>query len=434
MTPSATLTSTATNLWHERSLDFLRQTVLNNPFIPHCPTPKQGIFLSLIDPEALFGGAAGGGKSDALLMGALQFANVPGYSAILFRRTFSDLNLPGGLIPRSLEWLTGKARWNATNHVWTFPSGATLSFGYLENEADKFRYQSSEFQFIGFDELTQFIESSYLYLFSRLRRHEGMPVPLRMRSASNPGGRGHAFAKRRFITEGRANGRWFIPARLTDNPHLDQAGYRGSLANLDHVTRKQLEEGDWDVSAGGLLFKREWFETVETVPVGCRTIRYWDRAATEPSAANPDPDYTAGVKLSRAPNGVFYVEHVSRFRGTPARVEDAIRNAARADGLGVSVGLETDPGQAGIVERDHLTRALTGFVVVTPRPMADKETRARPVSSAAEHGNVKLVRGSWNEDFLAEIEAFPLGDHDDQVDALSGAFNAMAETVPLWVV
>ena len=96
------------------------------------------------------------------------------------------------LMDRARDWLGGtQARWNAHDHVWTFPSGASLTFGYLETERDKYRYQSSELQYIGFDELTQFGESQYLYLFSRLRRLAGCKVPLRMRSASNPGGLGH---------------------------------------------------------------------------------------------------------------------------------------------------------------------------------------------------------------------------------------------------
>ena len=156
-------------------------------WIPHSPTPKQRQFLDCTAKEVFYGGAAGGGKTDALLMAALQYVDVPGYRALLFRRTFADLNLPGALMDRARDWLGGTpARWNAHDHVWTFPSGASLTFGYLETERDKYRYQSSELQYIGFDELTQFGESQYLYLFSRLRRLAGSEVPLRMRSSLKP--------------------------------------------------------------------------------------------------------------------------------------------------------------------------------------------------------------------------------------------------------
>ena len=166
-------------------------------------------------------------------MAALAYVDVPGYRALLFRRSFPDLNLPGALMDRAREWLGGSAaRWNAHDHVWTFPSGASLTFGYLENENNKYRYQSAELQYIGFDELTQFAESQYLYLFSRLRRLAGSAVPLRMRAASNPGGPGHEWVRARFVDAPPDGGRLFIPARLADNPHLDRDTYMHNLHEL----------------------------------------------------------------------------------------------------------------------------------------------------------------------------------------------------------
>jgi len=150
-------------------------------------------------------------------MAALQYVDVPGYAAILFRRTYADLALPGALMDRAHEWLDGTdAGWTEQTKTWKFPSGATLSFGYLENEADKFRYQGAQFQFIGFDELAQFTESQYRYLFSRLRRTTGTSVPLRLRAASNPDGPGVSWMHQRFIVEGKEAGRPFIPALATD--------------------------------------------------------------------------------------------------------------------------------------------------------------------------------------------------------------------------
>ena len=174
-------------------------------YSPHFPTERQREFLRLEDKEVLYGGAAGGGKTDALLMAALQYADRPGYKAILFRRTFQDLKLPEALIPRSKEWLTGQARWNENDHQWTFEregvpasQAAVLVFGYLATENDKYRYQGAAFDFIGFDELTQFTESQYRYLFSRLRRAADSDIPPRMRAASNPGGVGHDWVRDRF--------------------------------------------------------------------------------------------------------------------------------------------------------------------------------------------------------------------------------------------
>lgn len=229
-------------------------------FWAHSPTPTQRVFLLLNCREALYGGAAGGGKSDALLMGAMQYVDCPSYSAILFRRTYADLSKPGALMDRAGEWLRGTAaRWNEQKKQWKFPSGAILAFGYLEHEHDVYAHQGAEYQFIGFDELTQFSERQYLYLGSRLRRLQARShIPLRMRSASNPGGIGHQWVRRRFLVEGPASGRTFVPARLEDNPHLDRAEYERSLAALDPVTRAQLRRGDWSVRDKDNSLVPEW--------------------------------------------------------------------------------------------------------------------------------------------------------------------------------
>jgi hypothetical protein len=137
---------------------------------------------------------------------------------------------------------------------WRFPSGATLQFGYLDNDNDRFRYQGSELAFIGVDELTQMTEVQYTYLLSRLRRHASSEVPLRMRATSNPGGIGHEWVKRRFIDE-PGKDRLFIPAKLDDNPHIDRDEYRKALANLDSTTRMQLLEGIWVQDTTGLVYK-----------------------------------------------------------------------------------------------------------------------------------------------------------------------------------
>lgn len=262
------------------------------PFCPHDPTERQQLFLDLDDLEAFYGGAAGGGKSDALLMAALKYIDHPNYAAILFRRTYTDLTLPEALMTRAQEWfspyLKKGVRWSDKEKTWRFPSGATITFGYLESENDKFRYQSSAFQFIGFDEASQFTEGQYTYLFSRLRRLTASAVPVRMRAASNPGGVGALWVYSRFIPdnfspeqardvrlwekvgendEGQPISRHFVPSTLEDNPFLDRQGYARSLANLDPVTRAQLLRGDWLIKERGNIFSM-WDENVHVITWG----------------------------------------------------------------------------------------------------------------------------------------------------------------------
>lgn len=405
----------------------LNDTVLKNPYIPHDPEPKQAQFLLIPEDEALYGGAAGGGKSDALLMSALQFVNVPGYAAILFRRTYTDLLLPEGLMNRAEEWLgPTDAKWSEKNKTWKFPSNATLTFGYLEIEKHKFRYQGAAFQSIGFDELTQFTESQYRYLFSRLRRLEDSYVPLRMRSASNPGGEGHEWVKQRFIIEGPTKGRPFIPATLDDNPYLDREEYVKSLNKLDPTTREQLLKGDWTAAQPGNMFQRSWFGIVEEAPAKMKRVRYWDLAATE-AKAGKDPDYTAGVLMGEL-EGIYYILNIIRVRESAKAVEDLVRQTAELDSKEVMVFMEQEPGSAGKSSIDHYRRnVLKGFPFWSKKTTGSKTMRAAPLASASEAGNVKLVRGAWIGDFLDEVEQFPLGAHDDMVDAASGCFEILSE-------
>lgn len=172
---------------------------MTRPFSPHAPGAKQKAFLELDCLEAFYGGAAGGGKSDALLLAALQYVDVPGYSAIIFRRTKTDLALADSIKARADAWWLGtRAKWDAELSGYRFPTGlgqpdATISFGYLLHEQDKYRYQGAAFQLVAVDEVGHFSESAYRYLFSRLRRLKGMQVPLRMRCAGNPGGIAYFF-------------------------------------------------------------------------------------------------------------------------------------------------------------------------------------------------------------------------------------------------
>ena len=229
-------------------------------YYPHLSTlsAPQAAFLVLDGREAFYGGAAGGGKSDALLMAALQHVDRPGYHALLLRRTFPELEGADGLIAKAHEWFgayreQGELHWNEAKHRWTFPSGATIQFGHVQDEAAMYRYQGQAYQFVGFDELTHFTERQYEYIaFTRARRvkaHEQAGIPVRARAASNPGNIGHGWVKERFITRPK-DGVIFVPAKIADNPGLDRATYEQDLSGLPEELRKQLMEGDWDAFEG----------------------------------------------------------------------------------------------------------------------------------------------------------------------------------------
>ena len=243
--------------WKKYRVDF-KSTVIDNKYIPHKPFLNQVHFLTHPSEELLYGGQAGDGQSDALLMSALQYVSEPDYSALILRKTYQDLSRPNAIMDRANKWLSphDELHWNSNTKTWSFPSGATLSFGYLAHNNDLDQYQGAELQFVGFDELTQFPENQYTYLHSRLRKLEDSDVPIRMRAGTNPGGRGHEWVKDRFIKDDAPNP--FIASSYLDNVFLDRDQYGHQLDKLDELTRLQLKYGDWNaVLKKGLLISRD---------------------------------------------------------------------------------------------------------------------------------------------------------------------------------
>jgi len=416
------------------------------------PVPgPQTQFLASSAYEVLFGGSAGGTKTESLLVAPLRWVHEPSFRGLLLRRTYPELER--SLIDRSRQLyplaIPG-ARFREDKKVWTFPSGAKLYYGHVAEPADMYAYQSAEFAFIGLDEASSFPEQVYRYLLSRARSSKGLPI--RIRLATNPGGGGHDWIFNRWGpwldpkcpvhaepgetlwyrntddgeqwctkgTEG-ALSRVFIPSRVSENPHLAKTDYIERLKGLDPLTRAQLLDGNWLARpARGLLFKRAWLRTIDVPPAKAFRVRYWDRA----SSGKGKGDWTVGLRLARF-EGLFIIEDVVRFRGSPHEVQATIHATAELDGKSVMIGIEQDPGSAGVFEAATYVRLLAGWNVRTFRVTKDKVTRAQPVSAQCEAGNVAMLRGSWNEVFVGELEAFPEGSHDDQVDGLSGAFAAL---------
>jgi predicted phage terminase large subunit-like protein len=175
---------------------------------------------------------------------------------------------------------------------------------------------------------------------------------------------------------------------------------------------------------GGRLFSIDRLNIATTEQAPEASVRAWDLAATGDTGRN-DPDWTVGVKVSRDHCGRYMILDVVRMRGTPNQIEELIVRTARVDGTAVVVGLPEDPGQAGKSQTAYLTRQLAGFHVVSSRESGSKTTRAMPLASQVEAGNVSIVKGSWTRTLLDEMGDFPWGKKDDQVDALVRAFTTL---------
>jgi len=242
------------------------------PTVIWMPQPKQSIFMATPEFEALYGGAAGGGKSDALVMEATRQINNRRYQGLIVRKTFPELT---ELINRSIELyplIFPKARFNDSKHVWTFPSGGKIYFGSMQHKKDKIKYQGKAYQFIGIDETTHFMQEEVEFLKSRCRAR-GEKQRCYMRLTANPGGPGHGWVKSRFITLGPhkrkyevvevegvkyVRDRIFIPATVFDNKKLlaNDPAYVATLATLNDQDKKAFLYGDWD-SFNGQVFS-EW--------------------------------------------------------------------------------------------------------------------------------------------------------------------------------
>jgi predicted phage terminase large subunit-like protein len=428
-------------------------TVLENRWLPHRPTPRQALFLNDPALEVLYGGAGGGGKSGGLLMAAAQFADVPGYSALLLRRTYQDLALPGALMDRSKQWWMGTAaRWDDKNKAWRFPAGATITFGYLEHEDDKYRYASAEFQFIGFDELTQFTEAQYTFLSSRLRRLAGSQVPLRKRAATNPVGTGRDWVRKRFVPDEAlrvseeaffarvwsCGDRAFIPARLEDNPHLDIGEYERSLEHLDPVSKAQIRRGDWKAHAGG-QFRPEWWRLYRDFAEGIglgpheQPFSKWQL----PKIVVVDPANSKRKTSKYTAIGVFAdlgldrmaVLDVVRERLAVNEIVPLVEQVCRRHQPVDLVAFEADGFQQGIANeaRDGVKYPAIPMVVELTHGGKSKLARATKAIYAARDGRIYLPESApWLEDYIAELGMFT---GDDKMDSYTDAVDITAYAV-----
>lgn len=431
------------------------------------PQPAQIKFLASEADIAIFGGGAGGGKTYALLLEPLRHVFNPKFGAVIFRRTGVQVRQEGGLWDESetiYPYFAGKGL--RQSMTWRFPSGSSVRFAHMEHEKDRFEYQGAQIPLICFDELTHFTDKMFWYMLGRNRSASGVAGYIRGTCNPDPdhflrrlldwwidndtgfpiaerAGKIRYFVRKgddlvfadskaeliqKFGPEVQPKSITFIPANVYDNKILLQKdpGYLANLLALPLVDREQLLKGNWNVRPiAGMFFRRHYFGIVDAVPATIRArCRFWDRAATE-QRINPDADATVGLLLAKDDAGLCYVEDMTRLYESPAKVNAAMLACAQQDPPGTIIGFHQDPGSAGVYEASDTAKLLAGYNVRFRPATGDKQTRAKPVSAQAEAGNIKLLRGKWNESFLRELEGFPDSAHDDAVDGLSGAFELL---------
>lgn len=431
----------------------------------------QELFLSSPADIVIYGGSAGGGKTFGLLIEPLRhITKTKGFGAVIFRRETPQITNEGGLLDESkkLYYPIGATLRESPKIEWHFPPFSNrVQFSHLQYENDCQSFDGAQICLIGFDQLEHFSEYQFFYMMSRNRSTCG--VRPYIRATANPDAdswlsrfiswwidqdTGYPIDERSgvlryFIRDGteiiwsdsaeelqtqynrNPKSVTFIPAKLSDNPILEQINpeYRASLQALSYIEQERLLYGNWKIRAEGKkIFNRDWFDIIDQVP-SCETVvRYWDMAATRKnSKRGHDPDWTVGLKMGVA-GGTYYVLDVFRTRENPGEVEQIRKQVQIRDGPFVRIREEMEGGSSGkrvvhLAARDQFSGLDYKGVSAT----GSKETRALPVSRASYNRLVKIVRAEWNDVFFAEIESFPDGKHDDIVDAFAGAFNDLAD-------
>nr|DAO21585.1 MAG TPA: Large subunit terminase [Caudoviricetes sp.] len=406
----------------------------------------------------------------------LRHIRNPQFGVVIFRRNSGQITNEGGL------WDNAKSIYRALGATFLksapkqviFPSGAKITFNHLHSDDSVYGYQGAQIPLICFDELTHFTEAQFVYMMSRNRSTCG--VHPYIRATCNPDSdswvarfiewwidqdTGYAIPERsgviRYFIRLDGEIRWgdtrdelaakyhvapelcksatFISSSIFDNKVLLNAdpGYLATLNALSLVEKERLLRGNWKIRpAAGLYFKRDMFRIVRGIPDKIVSIaRAWDLAATVITPNRPDPDRTASCLMARMRNGQYIILDVQRRALSAADVRKLMVNTAKADRTqypNVRITVPQDPGQAGKAQAASMAALLAGYSMATHPVTGSKITRAEPFAAQAQHGSVMVLEGGWNEAFFSELEGFPDALHDDQVDAASDAFNAVAIT------
>lgn len=446
----------------------------DEPYITPQPGPQTAFMCSAAD-IVIYGGAAGGGKTYALLLEGLRHKNVAGFSGVVFRKNYTQITASGGLwdaAHKIYSNVQGAAPKKTPKLHWLFtPSGARINFAHLERDDNLSSWQGTEICYLAFDELTHFSRHQFLYMLSRNRSTCG--IRPYVRATCNPdsdswvadfiswwinqdtgypiyersgvirymcvlndtiywGSNPHELAKEHGVNVEECKSVTFIASKLTDNKVLmaKDPSYMANLKALAEIDKERLLYGNWKIRpAAGMYFKTENFTFVDAVPKNIVAYaRSWDLAATEPTPLNPDPDATAGVLMGLLDDGRVIVLDVKRKQIKANDARNLLRNMAAIDQgkyKFVQITIPQDPGQAGKAQAQSLVSMLAGYSVEIVSPTGSKEVRATPFASQVQAGNVLVLKGEWNDMYLSELESFPESKHDDMVDASSDAFNKL---------
>jgi predicted phage terminase large subunit-like protein len=444
----------------------------------------QMTFLKSPADIAIFGGARGGSKTYALLLCALRHIKLPEYRAVMFRRIYSSIAAPGSMLPTSYQiypWFGGKH----TAAQWWFDSGAVIEFSHMQNKDDWLTWMGAQIPLICFDQLEEFEETQFISMLASNRDPSGK-IKSYVRATCNPepgwlanfigwwiDKEGYPIAERsgalRWFV--RANDKYvwadtkealksrypqsspmsvtFIPAFLEDNSVLEimQPDYRGKILAGSQVQQERWLKGNWKVKpAAGMIFNRNWWNPagkksqiidlaeIPAAMADIRWVRAWDLASTAAPAdgSGGDPDWTAGVLMGKYA-GQFFVKDVKRFRRSPKETEDGIRETAGLDGINVAIRMDEGANEKTVVSH-YARNILVGYNFQgVPTQGHNKVMRAGPYASAVQAGNVFLIRGEWNADYIDELDSFQgLTEHNDQVDGSSVDFWELTQPTGFW--
>lgn len=464
-----------------------------------CSEKQKLILMDDTTDMLLCGGGAGGGKSHTCLTKALKYINDPAARVMILRRSYPNLKLSGGLIDESkgiYSHFDGEYRIQPM--MWVFPNGATIQFAAVPDDLSE--WQGLQATNILIDEAAEWTEEEVLFLLSRLRgaKYKGH---INITMTCNPSRESFLYnwveyslepetgiprigtedIVRYFINvggkvyfENTVEDLWekhgkplgllrkppeearpgeavfiplsfrFIPLTIYDNPILlkNNPQYLANLLSQPRVNQMRYLHGSWTARAEGSgRFRREWVEVVKHPPakvIGRR--RSWDFAASIPSETNRDPDWTAGVRMSRARDGYYYVEHVERFRKLSDGVLKSTIDCVKSDQLmdqNIKATIPKDPGAGGKAANSFYLKALAeAGIYAKSIPISGhngKLQRFLPFCTLAEAGWVRVVEGDWNEAWFTELELFEgeRNQKDDQVDATADAFNDLCKEVTL---